>query len=246
MKLRALAILAVVAALTTAGAVTIDHDKVQPFAQPKPAIDFEKAAIAFKPYLHISSGCHPYPAVNADGDTSGGLKGTRPADGECLGSVLGSQVYARATWYNDLWAIMYAWYFPKDVPLGFSGLFRKGRRHAWANIVVWINNPTVERPTIIGVSTPSIVDGYIPHTPPSPGLLDITGYHCKINYVSDGSYHSVDTTGDKGDFQDLIMWEQLTEEARTALQETDFGETAEVPFIDANFEANLEKAWPYV
>ncbi|EGZ15210.1 hypothetical protein PHYSODRAFT_333483 [Phytophthora sojae] len=44
--------------------------------------------------------------------------------------------------------------------------------------------------------------------------------------------------------QDLIMWEQLTEEARTGLREANFGEKTKVQFIDANFEANLEKALP--
>lgn len=47
-----------------------------------------------------------------------------------------------------------------------------------------------------------------------------------------------------GELQDLIMWEQLSPEARTALSETDFGEAAKVPFIDANFETNLELARP--
>lgn len=39
------------------------------------------------------------------------------------------------------------------------------------------------------------------------------------------------------------MWEQLTVEARDALSTTDFGET-KVPFIDANFNANLKAARP--
>ena len=39
----------------------------------------------------------------------------------------------------------------------------------------------------------------------------------------------------------MIAWESLTDAARTALQDTDFG-AANVPFKDANFESNLEKA----
>lgn len=46
-----------------------------------------------------------------------------------------------------------------------------------------------------------------------------------------------------GELQDLIMWEQLTEEAPAGLSKADFGAKTEVPFIDANFEANLEKAF---
>ncbi|KAK1930766.1 hypothetical protein P3T76_013723 [Phytophthora citrophthora] len=47
-----------------------------------------------------------------------------------------------------------------------------------------------------------------------------------------------------GESQDLIMWNQLTDEARAALEAADFGDT-QVPFTDKNFEANLQKAWPF-
>ncbi|ETP08904.1 hypothetical protein F441_15185 [Phytophthora nicotianae CJ01A1] len=56
--------------------------------------------------------CVSYPAVNAAGEVTGGLKGTNGNDA-CKYAPQGSQVYGRAGWYKDLWAIMYAWYFPK-------------------------------------------------------------------------------------------------------------------------------------
>uniref|UniRef100_H3GB59 Necrosis inducing-like protein NPP1 type n=1 Tax=Phytophthora ramorum TaxID=164328 RepID=H3GB59_PHYRM len=243
MNLHALFISAVAAvALCAVEAVSIDHDKVQPFAQPEPVTVSEKAAVRFKPSLRIDTGCHPYPAVNAAGETSGGLKGTGMPSGDCKGSGLGSQVYARAVWYSDLWAIMYAWYFPKDQPT-----FSKGKRHDWANVVVWLDNPALERPTIIGVSPSSYVTTYSKYTPPPADGL--SGTTSMINYLADANnhgFHSVDTTWKTGgEFQDLIMWEQLTDEARGAFNDTDFGEHAPVPFIDPNFKANLEKAWPY-
>ncbi|KAL4100177.1 hypothetical protein PRIC1_007972 [Phytophthora ramorum] len=75
----------------------------------------------------------------------------------------------------------------------------------------------------------------------------LSGTTPMINYLADdmnNGFHTVDTTWlPGGEFQDLIMWEQLTDEARAALSDTDFG--ALVPFIDANFKANLEKAWPH-
>ncbi|KAG6970946.1 hypothetical protein JG688_00004644 [Phytophthora aleatoria] len=67
MKLRALLLL--VTALAAVNADWIDHDQVQPFVQPEPVTISEKAAVKFKPQLHITNGCHPYPAVNAAGDT---------------------------------------------------------------------------------------------------------------------------------------------------------------------------------
>ncbi|KAE8986821.1 hypothetical protein PR002_g22238 [Phytophthora rubi] len=54
------------------------------------------------------------------------------------------------------------------------------------------------------------------------------------------------TTERFGELQNLVMWEQLTEEARGALSETDFGEKVKVPFIDANFDANLEASRPFL
>ncbi|EGZ08022.1 necrosis inducing-like protein NPP1 type [Phytophthora sojae] len=205
-----------IATLTIVGGVTIDHDKVQPFAQPAPATVSEKAAVKFKPSLQIIDGCHPYPAVNAAGETSGGLKHTGPVDGKCKGSGLGSQVYGRSGWYKDLWAIMYSWYFPKDKHLGY-----KGQRHKWVDAVVWLDNPAFETPKVLAVSTWSWGGGYT-------------------------SFHTLEMTSTRGtgELQDLIMWEQLSPEARTALSETDFGEAAKVPFIDANFETNLELARP--
>ncbi|KAK1939026.1 hypothetical protein P3T76_009101 [Phytophthora citrophthora] len=47
-----------------------------------------------------------------------------------------------------------------------------------------------------------------------------------------------------GENQDLIMWEQLTDAARTALNdEKSFGE-AEIPFSEEYYETHLDKAWP--
>ncbi|ETK83528.1 hypothetical protein L915_11274 [Phytophthora nicotianae] len=40
------------------------------------------------------------------------------------------------------------------------------------------------------------------------------------------------------------MWEQLTDEARLALNSADFGES-KVPFNDENIEETLELAWAF-
>uniref|UniRef100_H3G9C5 Necrosis inducing-like protein NPP1 type n=1 Tax=Phytophthora ramorum TaxID=164328 RepID=H3G9C5_PHYRM len=242
MNLRTLFVSAAVATLCAVEAVSIGHDKVQPFAQPDPVTISEKTAVRFKPILRIDNGCHSYPAVNAAGETNAGLKGTGRPSGDCKGSSLGSQVYGRSVWHGDLWAIMYAWYFPKDMPI-----LGKGKRHDWANVVVWLDNPAHERPTIIGVSPSAYVTTYAKYTPPPANRL--TGLTSMISYLADDlnyGYHTLDMNWEAGgEFQDLVMWEQLTDEARAALNDTDFGENALVPFIDANFKANLEKAWPY-
>ncbi|KAF1776333.1 Necrosis inducing protein [Phytophthora cactorum] len=47
-----------------------------------------------------------------------------------------------------------------------------------------------------------------------------------------------------GEYQDLIMWEQLTDAARAALNDDNNFGNAEVPFSDAHYEKHLEKSWP--
>ncbi|KAG6594057.1 necrosis inducing-like protein NPP1 type [Phytophthora cinnamomi] len=248
MNLHSLLFITITAAtLSVVIAGPIGHDKVQPFAQPEPTTISEKAAVKFKLPLVIYQGCHPYPAVNAAGETSGGLKGTGNPDGDCKGSGLGSQVYGRAVWFKDRWAIMYAWYFPKDV---YYGVFsKKGYRHKWVSAIVWLDNPAVETPKILAVSTSRPKVGYrIVKDPPFTNYIHNSGVVLVYGWDVRGGGSSVSmtkTTG-KGELQDLIMWEQMTDGARNALSETNFGEEAKVPFIDANFNANLEAARPFL
>ncbi|KAG6954061.1 hypothetical protein JG687_00012028, partial [Phytophthora cactorum] len=122
------------------------HDQVQPFAQPDAVTISEKAAVKFKPQLYIHFGCVSFLAVNAAGEITGGLKGTDETDG-CMEAPRGSQVYERSTWYQDKWAMVFSWYFPK----GFSGGPAR-IRHDWAGIVLWLGNPALEMPTILGAS----------------------------------------------------------------------------------------------
>ncbi|ETN13083.1 hypothetical protein PPTG_08017 [Phytophthora nicotianae INRA-310] len=215
----------------------IGHDEVVPFKQPEPVTIAEKAAIKFKPQLHITNGCHAYPAVNVGGQTSGGLKTTGAPSAGCKGSGWGSQVYGRSTWHNGVWAIMYSWYFPKDSPS--TGL---GHRHDWEHVIVWIDNPEIAEPKILAV-TPSAHSGYSAQVPPDANKVD--GNSVKVKYLSKWPInHALESTGEAGDYQDLIMWEQLTDAARLALQNTGFGK-ANVPMKDGNFVSKLDKAWPF-
>eukprot|EP00644_Phytophthora_capsici_P000912 jgi/Phyca11/59113/gw1.16.133.1 len=126
--------------------VIVDHDKVQPFAQPDPVTIAEKVAVKYKPQLRITDGCVSFPAVNAAGGITGGLKGTKGTDA-CTKAPLGSQVYGRSAWYQDKWAMMFAWYFPKN--FGNDG---SRSRHLWSNMVLWLDNPALEAPKILGAS----------------------------------------------------------------------------------------------
>ncbi|ETM36676.1 hypothetical protein L914_16686, partial [Phytophthora nicotianae] len=48
-----------------------------------------------------------------------------------------------------------------------------------------------------------------------------------------------------GEYQDLIMWEQLTDAARAALNDDNNFGRAEVPFSDTHYKDHLENAWPF-
>ncbi|ETL81841.1 hypothetical protein L917_17913 [Phytophthora nicotianae] len=254
MKLRVLAT-TVFAALLSCASATVDHDKIEPFPQPEPATISEKAAVKFKPQLYTpSSVCVPYPAVNVAGEVTGGLKGTNGNDA-CKYAPKGSQIYGRAGWYNDLWAIVYAWYFPK----GFW-MDSPSRRHDWKSVVVWIDNPESQTPKIVGVSMSKSDTKYYTETKTWPSYF--AGYRMegriydrtyiygsntslRFQYQSDLGSPYLNFGDWEGEYQDLIMWEQLTDAARAALNDgNNFGD-AEVPFSDEHYEKHLDNAWPF-
>lgn len=153
---------------------------------------------------------------------------TGDPSGDCSSSP--GQVYARATEYGSSYAIMYAWYMPKDSPA--SGM---GHRHDWEQAVVWLSGADVSA-TVQGVAV-SQHGGHDTSTSPAmDGDRPLIGYtsYWPLN-------HQMIFTDEVGGEQPLIAWESLTEAARTALTDTDFG-SANVPMKDANFEDRLESA----
>ncbi|KAG6951573.1 hypothetical protein JG688_00013679 [Phytophthora aleatoria] len=195
---------------------TIAHKDVKPFSQPEPVTISEKAGVKFKPQIDIK----------LDAPTGG-----------CRGSGHGSQIYDRSTWFNGLWAIMYSWYFPKDSPSS-----RLGHRHDWEHIVVFIDNPKVPEPKILSCS-PSWHSGYNKYAPCPADVID--GSSVKVKYEHSWPLnHALDITKDAGTFQDLIMWGQMSDLARRALNDTKFGK-ANTPMNDWNFLGKVEKSWPF-
>eukprot|EP00644_Phytophthora_capsici_P018980 jgi/Phyca11/132529/e_gw1.178.7.1 len=220
----------------TINAAIVDYQEIKPFAQPEPITVSDKVAVRFKPQLRIKDGCHPYPAVNEAGDISSGAD-SGWGDSSCSGSDVGSQVYGRSAWCGGVWGMMYAWYFPKDETT-----------HRWENVVVWIDDPAVENPTILGVSTSSD-GGYIRYAPLDDNDWARDGDNVQIQYRLDDVmattrvFHHLDTSWRGGDIQGLVTWEQLTEEARNTLENGDFGES-KVPLKNSTFTANLDFAIP--
>jgi hypothetical protein len=117
--------------------VVVNHDSLFPIAQSVRAGAEGNAILRYEPFLHIASGCQSYTAVDAKGDVSGGLDNTGSMTGGCADTTRG-QTYARGAKYKGRYAIMYAWYFPKDQIVDGGG--NAGHRHDWENVVVWIDD----------------------------------------------------------------------------------------------------------
>ncbi|EGZ19716.1 hypothetical protein PHYSODRAFT_327911 [Phytophthora sojae] len=195
-------------ALFCVNAVSIDHNIVQPLAQPEPATVSEEEPRRLRSSSSPDCGCLSFPAVNAAGETSEGLKGNWGSEG-CESAPLGSRVYGRATWHNDVWAIMYAWYFPKGLWDGDTYW-----SDDWGSTVVWIDNPAELSVSFANGTTPTL----------SRVLPGPTRTRLQLN-----------DEAPFGDFQDLITWTQLTDAAREALNNPENFGRADVPISDANF-----------
>ncbi|KAF4469247.1 necrosis inducing [Fusarium albosuccineum] len=206
----------------------IAHDAVVGFAETVPSTTAGSLYLKYKPFLKVLNGCVSFPAVDASGNTGGGLSTSGSSNGGCSSST--GQVYARGKTYNGRYAIMYSWYMPKDSPS--SGF---GHRHDWENAVVWLSGESTSA-TVVGMAV-SQHGGY---DASSSGTF--SGNSPLVGYTSYWpTNHQLIFTSDKGGQQPLVAWESLTDAARTALTNTDFGD-ANVPFKDANFDNNLGKA----
>ncbi|KUJ10451.1 putative NPP1 domain protein [Mollisia scopiformis] len=208
----------------------IDSDAVVGFAETVPDDTLGTAYEAYQPYLYIVNGCVPFPAVNAEGNTSGGLKPTGASDGDCSSST--GQIYSRGEAYGDYFAILYSWYMPKDEPS--DGI---GHRHDWEGVIVWLTSESSTTADNIVAVCPSAHGGWDCTT----DEFSLSGTGPLIKYQSYWPLdHSCGLTTTVGGQQPLIAWESLPTVAQTALADTDFG-SAIVPFIDSTFESNLAK-----
>ncbi|KAL9087778.1 MAG: hypothetical protein Q9159_003461 [Coniocarpon cinnabarinum] len=208
---------------------TINVDDVVGFPETVPNSNLGNLYLRFKPHLYVANGCVPFPAVDAEGNVSGGLNPTGPTNGDCASST--GQIYTRSGAYGDAYGIMYSWFMPKDEPE--NGI---GHRYDWENIVVWIDNPNVAAPKLLGVAASAHGD-YQANTSPS-----LTGTSPLIEYISYFPIdHQLAFTSTVGGQQPLVAWENLTTAARNTLNSFDFG-SGVVPFKDSNFNDDLAQA----
>ncbi|KAL3443770.1 necrosis inducing protein-domain-containing protein [Aspergillus insuetus] len=214
----------------------IDHDAVVGFPETVPDSTLGQLYLAYQPYLYVEGGCVPFPAVDAEGNTSGGLAPTGSPTGDCSSNT--GQIYARSTMasgtsstYGN--AIMYSWYFPKDSPS--TGL---GHRHEWEGVIIYLSDASSTSADNILAVCPSAHGDWNCDT----DGFSVSGTHPLIRYYSVWPVnHQMGLTDTVGGTQPLVAWESLTEAARTALENTDF-EDATVPFKEGTFAGNLGAA----
>ncbi|EFQ36455.1 necrosis inducing protein [Colletotrichum graminicola] len=211
----------------------VGHDTLNPLPQ-RVQDNYSGAAIArFNPLLHIASGCQPYTAVDDAGNISGGLKPSGKSDGGCRDTSKG-QTYARIGQYNQRWAIMYAWYWPKDQPL--DGVSTGAHRHDWENVVIFINDPSDANPTILGGGA----SGHGQYK--ESDFLPRQGDSVKVEYFAEfPTNHELQFTSTVGRTYPVLDWDVMTPAMQNALNNADFG-SADVPFKDANFISSLGNA----
>ncbi|KAB8261877.1 necrosis inducing protein [Aspergillus pseudonomiae] len=211
----------------------VNHDSITPFPETVPDTPTGNTYKKFEPYLHIAHGCQSYPAVADNGDVSGGLQDTGSATGGCRDQSK-AQTYVRGGWHNGRYGIMYAWYMPKDMPN--SGVSAGAHRHDWENVVIWVNNPANDNPTLLGGAASGHGSYKKTDSPPREGDRPKVEY-----FTSFPTNHELQFTNTLGRDLPLIAWESLPEAARQGLESAKFGK-ATVPFKDSTFQGNLEKA----
>ncbi|MQW34931.1 necrosis-inducing protein [Sinorhizobium meliloti] len=206
----------------------IRHDEVRGFPDGTSGL-----LKAFQPSLTVIRGCVPFPAVDADGNVSGGLKPSGMASGGCSRSP--GQIYVRAGEYNGQCAVMYSWFFPKDQNQTWP--LKGGSRYDWEDVIVWLTRCDSEAQ----VEAVSYWSGGRYHVTPQPHM---DGTHPLVKYYrpEGGNQFLLADTRYRGRKQPAVSWSDLTEEARETLDNYNFGKVA-VPFNSYNFDANLETAW---
>ena len=215
----------------------IPHKAVVPFTDPVSGTNLAKV---YQPYLKIpfgklqakvsnKLGCVPFPAVNALGQVSHGLKPSGPIESKCSKSI--GQVYARTATIESHIGIMFAWYYPK---FQFS-IGEHTARHLWQWCVIWIYSEYDPRTYGISCYDPYTDNNFQPYRI-NPRQNSEAFEGTRIKLCKEGL--TTIPCSDRGGEQPLVLYDDMTQAAKVALNCTDFGDHSfsKVPFNDLNFE----------
>uniref|UniRef100_M4BKV0 Nep1-like protein n=1 Tax=Hyaloperonospora arabidopsidis (strain Emoy2) TaxID=559515 RepID=M4BKV0_HYAAE len=195
----------------------------------------QRAAVRFNPTVVVSYGCYLYPAVNALGQISKGLQNSGWPSGMCKGSGHGTQVYGRSTWIKGKFAIMYAYFSPKQQTTHGQN-HRYGRDYA----IVWLATPKAMTFLAVAVGWNEMSYKF------KPG--EKVGESVKIEFGHHGGDRLILGISEKegGKRLPLIMWEQLPFAARCSLNHARWiYDKEKMPLSDERFQHLLNKAWPF-
>ncbi|KAK1994176.1 NPP1-domain-containing protein [Colletotrichum falcatum] len=226
----------------------IDHDAVKPLQQ-KASADLGDLELRFNPHLYVDGGCDPYPAVDADGNLGGGLKPTGGGRSGCDKGGDG-QVYVRVGQTSQgRRAVMYSYYMPK---VRWAQGDNNGHRHYWASVVIWVNRWGCDTtdvssvwPVGISYTTDHLLWGManakdVSFKSSETGTMMPTQPQMQLRDRAMSAFTGAD--GPPVKQRTLISYDALPDAARQALIDVKYEKT-EVPFIDANFQNNLDAAY---
>ncbi|GMF33657.1 unnamed protein product [Phytophthora lilii] len=94
--------------------------------------------------------------------------------------------------------------------------------------VIWIDNPAIQSPKLLG-ATLTARNKFETHAPVDAKYLDGTSLKCDYYVGSGVATTQPRATETPGEYQDLIQWDQLTDHARSTVQNADFADSREVP-----------------
>ncbi|KAF5657765.1 NPP1 domain-containing protein [Fusarium circinatum] len=219
----------------------VNHDSLNPVKKTIEGGAIGAAIDRWQPLFHIADGCQPYTAVDTNGNVSGGFQDSGSKTGGCKDTTKG-HTYARAAMHNGKLAIMYAWYWPKDQPA--HGNLVSGHRHDWENLVVFINNYQSPGATLYAAAASGHGDYKKTKNPWRSGNNAMAEYCTSL-----GKNHELQFKTSPGRTYWIYEWAAMTPAARQGLITGPSGDpkkpwgSANVPFIDASFGNNLNKAW---
>lgn len=227
----------------------IDYESLKPLPQMIPSNSTGDLYKKYQPYLYINNGCHAYTAVDLHGQLSSGVAVSDSAsDSKVCSDPKMGQVYVRSGKYKKTFAIMYAWYFPRD-RTWVAGMHNSaGHRFDWENVVVYLSS-SKPNAKVIGVS-PSAHGGYKKYTADVFHFHDKThpmvGYGQPADHVRNHQLLKADS-GELGTLQPMVSWEMMNDQMRAAMnlpgafdgctsgvRDQDFGRFLEMAYLDPN------------
>lgn len=207
----------------------LHHDKIQSIPATLSSAD-AKLAQKYQPYLAVIGGCVPFPAVDVEGNVSGGLHETGCSWCGCDKSR--GQVYARVAEYQGMTTISYAWYFPKNSPFYYFG-----HRHDWQFVVLWLTGDITWEPEMAALSVSTWK-----HKVFTDATFRKTGLHPNVAYTSwvGKPFELFTDPQEDGGTQPLVEWYSLPQAAKDSLN---WYPKWNCPISDVNHRPNLDKAY---